>query len=1212
MKVRELLQFEDIKRVIDIDSDIRTKKDAASIIKQYVITKDIKEHFKEIAVELGKPRHNSYLVIGNYGSGKSHFLAVLAAIMDNPDLIEYLQDEELKKVFKENLNRKFAVIQFELQPSRLSLREFFYDRIELKLKEKYGIEIPTIDANYTSDHKEEIKKILDIIKSHDPQMGLVVIIDEISDFLKTKPSKESKYADTQFMRILGQVSNDMDFMFIGSMQENIFSSNEFVVEAESFGRVSQRFKIVTISKEDIKNVLSRRALKKNISQVEQLKELFEKYAQSISQVQSKLHEFVDLYPVHPYVIDILNQLPYFENRGILEFVSDQVKEILNNEFPAFVTFDKIYDKIASNHNIRTLDEIAPVINAVETLNTKIDLLRESLQEDARKIVKALAVLKFYGKTTNNGANPEELANELLIIDDLISSTDRVKMVLEQIRQVTDGQFINKTKNEYYFIDLEHDIDYDVVIKRKGDNLHEGAKDDELLKILVKNFGLQFDLDYQRVFTDYSYWKDRKSFRMGSFIYDDGSSNINFGEEDFKFIFVSPYLERSRFKSGSDTAILKIGYNDQIDELLKNIAAITALKRGSGLPRSVLERKQSEYISQLEEKLLEIFLNTRIENGCNYESSGCLFAQEPDTLAEYYENVKPALFNSTFNDKYPEYPVFVNRLWSDNIQGEVERTMNDIFADGEQIVTNNSQNLLRSLELLDQDNFLDTGRSKYVKVIMNYLDENKGKNVKIEELVNLLADRPFGLDKELVYLILIVLTYNGEINMRQRGGRTITSSDLKQLFSTGLGKFKDIPYVSIETEFPVESIINLFKILDLPVGPVRQKNERIKALQAFKSKVSELQEKINKVEEQLERLKNKPNEYLDLTPIIRKRDGLDSIPMDRFNLVNTLNDFKKVVLNDEEMKKLEVGLKFLNNLSSFLDDFESDIYDDYCYLKGSLKMIKENHRFFEDEDILSLEDLASDCIEMLEADELMPLLEYEQRRILKGKLEQYKRKYIAIYYRQHHKKVGDGVNWGKLDEIKNGKLLQILNSMKDIRGITTNKYQKVVLLINKLDGIRCTRLKEEHLHENIQCLCGFPEFNDIELHDINYTFDDILNKLLDISEEWQGQILSEIRNYQNNIDKLISSEQSIINDILVKGELPEIIDNQVITALNNLFSELQEVEIASVDLINFIFKEHSVLDFDMFEKKLEDIKEWVLSQGDRENIRIKIKEINQEG
>ena len=195
-------------------------------------------------------------------------------------------------------------------------------------------------------------------------------------------------------------------------------------------------------------------------------------------------------------------------------------------------------------------------------------------------------------------------------------------------------------------------------------------------------------------------------------------------------------------------------------------------------------------------------------------------------------------------------------------------------------------------------------------------------------------------------------------------------------------------------------------------------------------------------------------------------------MDRFNLVNTLNDFKKVVLNDEEMKKLEVGLKFLNNLSSFLDDFESDIYDDYCYLKGSLKMIKENHRFFEDEDILSLEDLASDCIEMLEADELMPLLEYEQRRILKGKLEQYKRKYIAIYYRQHHKKVGDGVNWGKLDEIKNGKLLQILNSMKDIRGITTNKYQKVVLLINKLDGIRCTRLKEEHLHENIQCLCGF--------------------------------------------------------------------------------------------------------------------------------------------
>jgi len=207
MKVRELLQFEEIKKVIDIDSDIRTEKDAATTIKQYIITKDLKEHFKDIATDLMKPQHNSFQIIGNYGSGKSHFLAVLAAIIDNPALIKYLQDEELKEVFKKNLKRSFAVIQFELQPGKHSLSDFFYDRLEVKLKEKYDIEMPPINIDEIFDHKEKVKEILDIIKSYDPQMGLVVIIDEISDFLKTKPTRELKYTDTQFMRVLAQASN---------------------------------------------------------------------------------------------------------------------------------------------------------------------------------------------------------------------------------------------------------------------------------------------------------------------------------------------------------------------------------------------------------------------------------------------------------------------------------------------------------------------------------------------------------------------------------------------------------------------------------------------------------------------------------------------------------------------------------------------------------------------------------------------------------------------------------------------------------------------------------------------------------------------------------------------------------------------------------------------------------------------------------------------
>jgi hypothetical protein len=194
-------------------------------LEKYIVTDAMKGHMKKIANDLDRAKHHSYQVIGNYGSVKSHLLAVIAAIIDNPSIIDYIQDEEVKNSFKSNLNRDYAVIQFELQPSQHTLSDFFYDRLEDKLKKKYDIEIPEIDTKEIYDHKEKIKEILDIIKSHDPKMGLVVIIDEISDFLKTKPTKEMKYQDTQFMRVLAQASNQMDFIFMGSMQENVFSSN---------------------------------------------------------------------------------------------------------------------------------------------------------------------------------------------------------------------------------------------------------------------------------------------------------------------------------------------------------------------------------------------------------------------------------------------------------------------------------------------------------------------------------------------------------------------------------------------------------------------------------------------------------------------------------------------------------------------------------------------------------------------------------------------------------------------------------------------------------------------------------------------------------------------------------------------------------------------------------------------------------------------------
>ena len=90
----------------------------------------------------------------------------------------------------------------------------------------------------------------------------------------------------------------------------------------------------------------------------------------------------------------------------------------------------------------------------ETLDTKIDLLDQRFQDTARKLIKVLGVLYLYGKTISNGATPLELAYELLITSKTLKNEDWIVVILDKIRELTDGQFISKTENNYFYIDLK--------------------------------------------------------------------------------------------------------------------------------------------------------------------------------------------------------------------------------------------------------------------------------------------------------------------------------------------------------------------------------------------------------------------------------------------------------------------------------------------------------------------------------------------------------------------------------------------------------------------------------------------------------------------------------------------------------------------------------------------------------------------------------------
>lgn len=275
------------------------------------------------------------------------------------------------------------------------------------------------------------------------------------------------------------------------------------------------------------------------------------------------------------------------------------------------------------------------------------------------------------------------------------------------------------------------------------------------------------------------------------------------------------------------------------------------------------------------------------------------------------------------------------------------------------------------------------------------------------------------------------------------------------------------------------------------------------------------------------------------------------------------------------------------------------------MKGSAKWLDSYPEFFSEGDKAPVKQIYAECKPLVT--EISNILNSEQRRILKGKLQQYKRKYIPLYYVKHTKTIGRGINWDELDAINKSKELRRLRDMKAIRCINPLNLNKLDEQILSLSNTMCIKLIEDHLKDNYICTwCRFPE-NLKDITDINKEIENMQKSISLICEEWTKTILDEIENYKDNINLLSPPEKKIIEKLRAEKKLPGEIEQDLMAALNNLFSELKEVEISPKEIMNFVFSESSVLDYETFSRKLDEYKEKMLEAGNKKNIRIKIRE-----
>src|SRR5699024_9344189 len=187
LRYNDLISFEPIESVIQVrEADDKYK--AISLLQSYVISdhmadKLIEDIFENLQFER-MVDNRGMLIVGNYGSGKSHLMSVVSTIAELSESSQYLRYEQVAEKAKE-IEGKFKVIRAEFGAVTMSLRDIIFQHLEKGL-ERMEIDYTFPPADQVTNNKDMLYEMMDLFHEEYPNQGLLLVIDELLDYLRSR------------------------------------------------------------------------------------------------------------------------------------------------------------------------------------------------------------------------------------------------------------------------------------------------------------------------------------------------------------------------------------------------------------------------------------------------------------------------------------------------------------------------------------------------------------------------------------------------------------------------------------------------------------------------------------------------------------------------------------------------------------------------------------------------------------------------------------------------------------------------------------------------------------------------------------------------------------------------------------------------------------------------------------------------------------------
>jgi len=1205
MKYSELIQFDPIESVIEL---LAANKESAAqnLVRTYVISEDMADHLTSLVIpqlQFMQPGDNKgLLVVGNYGTGKSHLMSVISAIAENEHVLPSVTHPSVAKA-SEQIAGRFKVVRSELGATTMPLRDFICDQLEESLSQ-WGIDYQFPPQDKLPNHKIAFEDLMTQFHGVYPDQGLLLVVDELLDFLRTRKDQEL-ILDLNFLREIGEVCKDLRFRFIAGVQEAIFDSPRFSFVSDSLRRVKDRFEQVLIARSDIKFVVAERLLRKTADQQVKIRNYLTPFAKCFGQMNERMDEFVRLFPVHPDYIDVFEQIRVAEKREVLKSLSVAMKALLDQDLPknepGLIAFDSYWLRLKENPSFRSDREIKPVIDCSRVLESRIEqaFTRPAYKPMALRLIRALSVHRL---TTGDihapiGATALELRDSLCLYqpgieelggvpaDDLLS---QVETVLREIHKTVSGQFISANPdNHQYYLDLKKTDDYDALIAKRAETLDSSRLDTyyyTALKRVMECTDLPTVVGGYNIWEHELEWQEHKASRRGYLFF--GAPNERstaVPPRDFYLYFIQPF-DPPNFKDEKkdDEVFCRLtGMDDEFRTVLKNYsAALDLASTSSGHAKSTYEGKASVFLRDLVKWLQKNMVNafevgfqghkktlTSWTKGKSIRALSGIAQHERVNFRDMINLVSGICLASHFNDQAPEYPFFSLLIFKDNTQQAVQDTLRAIAG---QTRTKQAVAVLDALELLDGERLVPA-RSKYAQHIISVLKKKgHGQVTNRSELIQADHDveyagiqQGFRLEPEWTMVVIAALVYTGEVVLSIPGTR-FDATSLSQLAAVAVSELVQFKHIEAPKDYNLPAIEALFELLDLTPGVAKFiiTENRENELKDLLKKVGQTVESLVLMQQELQTgitfwgrnlFDEKETESLR-TQLTQAKTFLESLQAFTTpgKLKNLRFDVKDITAHSDalralkDIEALQKLLADLNATASYLSTAETVLPSDDKWLPQMAKV-----RVALQKDVLNAGKRSS------------PAFRQDANRQLSDLKKSYIQTYLSLHSRSRL-----GVNEDNYKkQLMNDDRLKILNKLTTIdlmpRQHLTHYQEQLI------EGLTsCFKLTEQEMATAPICPhCQYKPCMEKPGSPAVNVLDGLDQKQDQMIDDWTNTLLTNLQDptTQASFELLPKEQQSLLKDFIKARTLPDEISQEFIHAMKEVLSGLVKVPVTLTEL-----------------------------------------------